>query len=56
MLQIPTIYQKELKITDALLSQWYETKAPVLIDAPPESGKTYNMRKVNDFAEKRYVR
>ena len=52
MLQIPTIYQRELKITDELLTRWYETKAPVLIDAPPESGKTYNMRKVNEFATK----
>lgn len=56
MLQIPTIYQKELKITDELLTQWYEAKAPVLIDAPPESGKTYNMRKVNDFAKKHGLR
>lgn len=51
-MNIPTIYQKKLKITDTLLKQWYESKAPVLIDAPPESGKTYNMRKVNEFAEK----
>ncbi len=56
MLQIPTIYQKELNITDELLTQWYEAKSPVLIDAPPESGKTYNMRKVNDFAEKHDLR
>ena len=56
MLQIPTIYQKELNITDELLTQWYEAKSPVLIDAPPESGKTYNMRKVNDFAKKHGLR
>lgn len=51
-MKIPTIYQKDLKITKELLSQWYEAKSPVLIDAPPESGKTYNMRKVNEFARK----
>ncbi len=56
MMEIATIYQEELKITDELLSQWYEAKTPVLIDAPPESGKTYNMRKINEFAEKNRIR
>jgi len=55
-MNIPTIYQEKLELTDALLTQWYEAKVPVLIDAPPESGKTYNMRAVNEFAQKNSLR
>ncbi len=52
-----TIYQNELELTDELLKQWFEAKTPVLIDSPPGSGKTYNIRSsMHTFAEKYKIR
>lgn len=53
---IQTIYQEKLDVSGELLEQWFEAKAPVLIDAPPGSGKTYGLRAIHNFAERNGLR
>lgn len=50
--EIKEVFMQKLELSISDIEQWYQNNTPVLIDAPPGSGKTYSVSSVFDkFAQ-----